>query len=733
MIEKTFDVSFVAQLAKREKQIQQSYRPVIGVHKWFARRPGALFRSLLLAEFVDEQPLESSYFVGQNLSPLVVGDPFMGGGTPLFEASRLGCHVVGIDINPMAYWIVRQELADLDLQVFQAAAKHVTERVEERIGDFYETTCVRCGNPHAPVKYFLWVKQQPCGWCGRTIELFSSYVLAKNQRHPNYVLVCPDCGLLNETPSLKPDPGNCHACGGELRAKAPAGRNRVVCSHCAHESRYPTLRESPPSHRLFALEYHCSRCKPTHSGRFFKNPDHADLSRFHGAREAFASSSGDYVPTERIPAGDETARLHRWGYTRYRQLFNERQLLGLETLAEEIASVDDDSTRHALLTVFSDTLRYQNMLCRYDSYALKILDVFSVHGFPVSVVQCENSLLGIPRIGSGGFRHFVAKYHRAKSYCKKPFEKSLQTKQKIYPFGERIDAELVSDFPHRSGPKAAYLRAAPASEVHLPPDSLDAVLTDPPYFANVQYAELVDFCYVWLRKHLAQTEPTFHPTSTRALQELTVNETEGRGIEHFAQGLCQVFVTFSRALKPGAPFAFTYHHNEVQAYYPIAVALLDAGLVCTATLPCPAEMGASIHISGTKSSVIDTVFVCRSTGEIWPRDFEANPDALQRMLEQNIADLDNAGHTATSGDTRCMLLGHMVRLAIWQLRPSWRSPDQITDKLTKVQRTLNEIYPLDLISRLVNEAMVAPAEVPLLAHMMVGEEMASYDADQVSF
>ena len=75
-------------------------------------------------------------------------------------------------------------------------------------------------------------------------------------------------------------------------------------------------------------------------------------------------------------------------------------------------------------------------------------------------------------------------------------------------------------------------------------------------------------------------------------------------------------------MKPGAPFAFTYHHNEVQAYLPIAVAMLDAGLTCTATLPCPAEMGASIHINGTKSSVIDTVFVCRTTGKVRTHDME---------------------------------------------------------------------------------------------------------------
>jgi putative DNA methylase len=62
MIEHDFDVPFVAQLAQREKQIQQSYRPVIGPHKWFSRRPGALFRALLLAEFAQDGPLAARFY-----------------------------------------------------------------------------------------------------------------------------------------------------------------------------------------------------------------------------------------------------------------------------------------------------------------------------------------------------------------------------------------------------------------------------------------------------------------------------------------------------------------------------------------------------------------------------------------------------------------------------------------------------------------------------------------------
>ena len=53
MIERGFDIAFVADLALREKQIQQNYRPIIAVHKWFARRPGTLFCSLSLEAFAN--------------------------------------------------------------------------------------------------------------------------------------------------------------------------------------------------------------------------------------------------------------------------------------------------------------------------------------------------------------------------------------------------------------------------------------------------------------------------------------------------------------------------------------------------------------------------------------------------------------------------------------------------------------------------------------------------------
>lgn len=131
-----------------------------------------------------------------------------------------------------------------------------------------------------------------------------------------------------------------------------------------------------------SLEYYCQTCKDKHIGRFFKTPDSQDLDRVHEAEGRWKKTRGKFVPDDEIPSGDETNRLHRWGYTHYHEMFNARQLLGLELSARMIARTSNSRIRDALSTNLSDLLRYQNMLCRYDTMALKSLDIFSVHGFP---------------------------------------------------------------------------------------------------------------------------------------------------------------------------------------------------------------------------------------------------------------------------------------------------------------------------------------------------------------
>ena len=728
-IERRFDVSLVAGMALKEKQIQQNYRPIIGVHKWFARRPGTLFRGLILAEFGNDR-LDELFFQSNDFPGLRIADPFMGGGTPLIEANRVGCDVEGFDINPMSAWIVREEIEQLDLTTYEHAANALIAALRKEIDGYYRTSCPRYGDSDVPVKSFLWVKVLDCEDCGRPFDLFPSYLLAKNRRHPKNVLVCPTCGDLNEVEDRK-SPGTCVACGTALQQSGPARRGRCDCPHCGHINAYLGKARQPLAHRLFAIEYYNPQRKAEHKGRFFKKPDVEDLARISRAVERWDKFTPRFVPNQHIPRGDETNRLHRWGYKNYRDMFNPRQLLGLELSCRLIAETKDQRIRNALATNLSDLLRYQNMLCRYDTMALKSLDIFSIHGFPVGLIQCESNILGIANsagsnVGSGGWSNIVDKYVKAKRYCEAPYEVRHEGSRKIRVSisDERIGENL------NGTRRVISIHCKSATEIALAPASLDAVFTDPPYFGNVQYGELMDFCYVWLRRLVGNEAKGFGRPSTRSRNELTGNVTQARGLMHFTKGLSEVYSRMAIALKPGAPLVFTYHHNKLDAYCAVGVAILDAGLVCSASLPCHAEMSGSIHIHGTASSIIDTVFVCRDQG-CTPRQwlFES-VDELVVIVADDLAKLSQSGRKPTNGDTRCIIFGHLTRMAIWNLRKDWSCGKNVEEKVELFAEAVAQLADYQLVvERLESGTALPPEGGPLFS----ASEIVQGNYDAVAF
>jgi adenine-specific DNA methylase len=701
-LENRFDAAFASRLALREKQIQQNYRPIIGIHKWFARRPGTLFRSLLLAEFGDAPSLEQDYWKGQRRRG-TIADPFMGGGTTLYEASRIGFDVLGCDVNPMSHWLVSRAFATLDPSLFAAEAVRVVASVKLRVGSFYKTMCVSCGD-RVDVKYFLWVKNEDCPHCGVANDLFPGHLLAEAERHPRNVLVCLRCGCLNEYDEVPTTskPASCIRCRGTVVLEGRTRRGKTRCQTCELQFQAPpSIPSGPPRHRMWAIEYQCPRCYPAHAGRQFKTPDSDDYTAWGRASAEFLRVEAQLnIPNDHIPPGDETTRLHRWGYKRYREMFDDRQLLTLGLLRQEILTVDDAETRNALLTVFSDILRYNNMLCRYDTYALKCQDIFSVHGFPVGLVQCENNVLGIDGVGSGGFVHFVEKYKRAKDYCARPFEVAAAKGGKALNIeGETIGSTIPAQNGMQAWPKSAVLLCQPSHLATVPSRSLDGVFTDPPYFANVQYAELMDFCFVWLRDVLGSSMASFAATTTRSKHEVTGNQSLRRGIDEFADGLSKVFCRFATGLKAGAPFVFTYHHNDPLAYAPLVMAILDAGLICTAVLPAAAEMTASLHIHGTDSSILDSVFVCRARSPrarrlkngvgVHPSLF-ASKEFADSLL-RDVSAMSLAGVRIGVGDVRCLASGLLALRASRALETSWKV-ETVQKRLSRVRTAIEQAW-----------------------------------------
>ena len=718
-IEHAFDVPFVAALALKEKQIQQNYRPIIAVHKWFARRPGTLFRALLLSE-LGERPLAEAFYEANDFPGLQVADPFMGGGTPLIEANRIGCDVQGFDINPMSTWIVREELEHIDLTAYRlhgARADQVPRRgdrglLPDRLPALRRLGCASEVLPLGQGAE-LRVLRRP----DRPLPRLP----ACRERAPSEnVLVCPACGGLNEVDDRK-HPGGCTSCDGPLyRGRTRQSATAATAPTAATPTPIRAHRPVPLGTVSFAIEYHNPARKARHAGRFFKKPDERDLARAAEAAAHFERLAPEHIPAQEIPPGDETDRLHRWGYRLYRDLFNPRQLLALELSCRRIAALGDSRMRHALATNLSDLLRYQNMLCRYDTMALKSLDIFSVHGFPVGLVQCESNVLGIRNgsgagVGSGGWVNIVDKYTKAKHYCDAPFEVRHKGGRKVQV---PVKGEWIGEKLNGSRRRAVGLHCASATAVDLPEASLDAVFTDPPYFGNVQYAELMDFCYVWLRGLVGSEAEGFERESTRSRHELTGNLTQDRDLAHFAEGLSAVYSRMAHALKPGAPLAFTYHHNRVDAYYAVGAAILDARLVCSASLPCPAEMSGSIHIHGTGSSIIDTVLVCRTTGNTRRQWLFDDMHGLMGIVARDLSQLTRAGRVPTQGDTRCVAFGHLTRMAIWKLRQDWDRSRPMREKLAIFAEAVAALGRVDDLLRLLVERKVAEANPPAYSEAM---------------
>lgn len=168
--------------------------------------------------------------------------------------------------------------------------------------------------------------------------------------------------------------------------------------------------------------------------------------------------------------------------------------------------------------------------------------------------------------------------------------------------------------------RAALLRCDTSEDLSfIPNKSVDTVITDPPYFDNIQYSELADFFYVWLRLGLKKSYPWFNPELSSRPNELVQNEKMSKTIEFFSSGLNRVFSECHRVLKDKGVLIFTFHHNKLWAWESIGKILLDSGFYISATPIIRSEGKSGFHSS--KGNIrYDCVLVCRKRPSQWKDD-----------------------------------------------------------------------------------------------------------------
>src|SRR5258706_14052947 len=231
-----FPIEFVSKLAEIESWRKEVHRPIYHVHKWWANRLGSVFRAILLGCALREsESLDSAFYQKHDLNTLNVFDPFMGSGTTVGEAHKLGFNALGRDINPVACESVRVALGSLDRnELLQAFAK-LSFNPGERIRALYRTTDGE--GRICDTLYFFWVKTLPCPACSKLVDLFPSFIFARNaypQRKPEVRVCCPGCGRILSA-DVKDTQVQCLYCQLAFNPqRGPASGALATCPHCKH-------------------------------------------------------------------------------------------------------------------------------------------------------------------------------------------------------------------------------------------------------------------------------------------------------------------------------------------------------------------------------------------------------------------------------------------------------------------------------------------------------------------
>jgi putative DNA methylase len=256
-LERNFPIVEISKVSQQESWRKEINRPLYHIHKWWATRLGTVFRGINLAVLSDPgyNPWNNFYKI-HHLTGKVVLDPFMGSGTTLGEAVKLGAKAIGCDINPISTFLVRQAFTRVSEVQLRAVFNHLENLVAPEIRRFYQTRDPESGKL-IPVLYFFWVKTVITP-DGETIPLFSRFVFSQDaypKKKPKAQIICPECWNIIEDRYDAVDL-SCPHCTYRFNPQIGPASGQYLTAKDGSRYRIKDLLPpdgSPPEHQLYAM------------------------------------------------------------------------------------------------------------------------------------------------------------------------------------------------------------------------------------------------------------------------------------------------------------------------------------------------------------------------------------------------------------------------------------------------------------------------------------------------
>ena len=661
------DINFpfekLSEIAELESWRKEVNRPIYHVHKWWAQRLGSVFRAIILGTFSapGEDILQAFYSLRPS-SRRVVYDPFMGSGTTVGEAIKLGFRAVGRDINPVSHFLVRNAVARHSREAVLREFDAIEQDTAPALKHFYRTSP---GEAEAEVLYYFWVKVIPCPSCLHDVDLFSRYVFSQHaypKKYPVSKAVCPSCQAIN-TVSFDAEKASCASCRFEYNPqRGPASGTKARCPACRCEfpiAKTVKLLGHPPGHRMYAKmvlrpdgqkEYRCI------------TP--GDLVLYREAERQLEAKADPY-PVVEITPGYNTNQALNYNYTHWHLMFNARQLLGISILADRVRRIEEPRTRELFACLLSGCLEFNNMFASFKGEGTgAVRHMFSHHILKPERTPLEANLWGTPK-SSGSFSTlFRSRILRALDYQEAPFELRpfhngvRTTGEKIVGVSHPVNVDVAASFAELDARHPVYLSCGDSSATDLPAKSVDAVVTDPPFFDNVHYSQLADFFHVWQRHILGEHGPRMRATTRRD------EEVQQSDPVHFEDRLGSVWAECHRVLKDDGLMVFSYHHSRSDGWRCVLNALVKAGFYITATHPIKAEMSVAAPKLQTKEPIdYDIIMVCRRQRDdlgLLPLPFAHVLGEATAAAQLQVDRLRGCGRKVSRNDVRIIVMAQLI-------------------------------------------------------------------------
>jgi adenine-specific DNA methylase len=636
------------------------------------------------------------YLEDVNLGDKIVLDPMMGGGTTIIDSLKLGCKAIGQDLNPVSWFLVKMMVEPVERQSLENAFEELELRVSSDVRKYYKTICPDCELP-ADTLYHFWVKELPCLECTTNILLFRGYVLTRRRNKDLQCVICPSCGNLFDSSrnAVQAECSKCKTKFDPVKSKNVEGKH-YNCTNpdCGCKNRIVDAMQEfgKPKERLYAVEYYCPKCKK----KGYKEAESFDMDLYEQAKQEYAAKSetwrGQLIPETAIPKGKETypRLIKNHGYRYWSDMFNERQLLSLGKILAGISELEvSDQIRNLLLITFSKSLEYNNMLCEYDRSNQKLSKMFSKHAFHPPLNPVENNVWG-SGYGLGTFLSMIRNTLLAKDYNSRPFEKYIQDGKTLQRnLRNSINGRVGNLFEDRDS--NVMLMCDDSTTLRIPDGSVDAIITDPPYFGNVMYSELSEFYYAWLRLVLKDEYENFRDEHVPSTSEVVVNTMHQKDGEAFVEGLTAIFKEAGLKLKEDGLLVFTFHHREEKAWDALLRSIFDAGFYVSTVYPIHSEKRTSRHIFGKNNIHYDMIIICRRNGPVrTPVSWEELLCEIQSLAKCEVKRLEYENMPLTKEDVLVISTGFTLALFSQHYPEIYRGQNQISfyDALMQVRTSL---------------------------------------------